>query len=313
MRVCRIAGWGTDVPENIVRFGKNTRYRIADGASQLDMLAAASERALAHAGVAADDIDCVISASAAGPQPIPCTAALVMERVAPHAAAAALDINTTCTSFITALDVASRYIRDGEYERVLIVSGDVGSRFLNPVQKESFELFSDAAAAIVLTATGEGDLEPPGVIASLQRTWPAHAHDTELRGGLSLHPAQAYADGDPADYLFDMNGRRALMSMLGKLPGFFDAFYAKSGMAMGEFAAIIPHQASPALSLAMRRLGVPRDLYIDNVAAYGNMVSASVPYTLIQCLEEGRVARGDTVLLCGTAAGLTANALALRL
>jgi len=173
-------------------------------------------------------------------------------------------------------------------------------------------LFSDAAAAVVLTR-GADDPEGPGVIASLQRTWPEHAHDTELRGGLSRHPAQAYADGDPRDYLFDMNGRRALMGMLAVLPGFFAAFFEKAGLGLDDVDLVVPHQASGALGIAMRRLGMAPGTYVDAVAEYGNMVSASVPYTLARCLDDGRLGRGDTVLLCGTAAGLTANALALRL
>lgn len=313
MRNCRISGWGTYLPETSVTFasrsGTVTRYRIPDDVSQLDMLAAAADRAIRSAGISPDDVDCVIAACAAGVQPIPCTAALVMERVAPGARAAALDVNSTCTSFITAVDIASRYLADGEYERVLIVSGDVGSRFLDPEQRESYELFSDAAAAVVLTRGDAGQ----GVLASLQQTWPEHAHDTELRGGLSRFPAHDYADGDPADYRFDMHGRRALMGMLRVLPGFFDRFFAKAGLGLEDLDLVVPHQASGALGIAMRRIGIPSDAYVDAVAEYGNMVSSSVPYTLARCLEDGRLAPGDTVLLCGTAAGLTANALALRL
>lgn len=313
MRNCRISGWGTYLPETSVTFasrsGTVTRYRIPDDVSQLDMLAAAADGAIRSAGISPDDVDCVIAACAAGVQPIPCTAALVMERVAPGARAAALDVNSTCTSFITAVDIASRYLADGEYERVLIVSGDVGSRFLDPEQRESYELFSDAAAAVVLTRGDAGQ----GVLASLQQTWPEHAHDTELRGGLSRFPAHDYADGDPADYRFDMHGRRALMGMLRVLPGFFDRFFAKAGLGLDDLDLVVPHQASGALGIAMRRIGIPSDAYVDAVAEYGNMVSSSVPYTLARCLEDGRLAPGDTVLLCGTAAGLTANALALRL
>ncbi|OII14586.1 3-oxoacyl-ACP synthase III family protein [Curtobacterium sp. MCBA15_008] len=313
MRNCRISGWGTYLPETAVTFasrsGTVTRYRIPDDVSQLDMLAAAADRAIRSAGISPDDVDCVIAACAAGVQPIPCTAALVMERVAPGARAAALDVNSTCTSFITAVDIASRYLADGEYERVLIVSGDVGSRFLDPEQRESYELFSDAAAAVVLTRGDAGQ----GVLASLQQTWPEHAHDTELRGGLSRFPAHDYADGDPADYRFDMHGRRALMGMLRVLPGFFDRFFAKAGLGLEDLDLVVPHQASGALGIAMRRIGIPSDAYVDAVAEYGNMVSSSVPFTLARCLEDGRLAPGDTVLLCGTAAGLTANALALRL
>ncbi|GMA27785.1 3-oxoacyl-[acyl-carrier-protein] synthase III C-terminal domain-containing protein [Arenivirga flava] len=309
MRRLEIAGYGTSLPGRIVAFGRQTRHRIEDDRGQLDLLAEAAERAIAHAGLRPDDVDCVIAACAAGVQPIPCTAALVMERVAPHATAAAFDVNSTCTSFITALDVASRYLDAGDYERVLVVSGDVGSRFLDPEQRESFELFSDAGAAVVLTR-GDGSR---GVLASLQRTWPQHAHDTELRGGLSLHPAQAYAEGDPRDYLFDMQGRRALMSMLAVLPAFFDRFFERAGLGLDDLDLVVPHQASGALGIAMRRIGIPKALFVDRVAEYGNMVSSSVPYTLIRSLEEGRIGPGGTVLLCGTAAGLTANALALRL
>jgi len=310
VKTLRIAGWGTWLPDRVVRFGTQTRYRIDDDVSQLDMLQTAAERALASAGLAPDDLDCVIAACAAGVQPIPCTAALVMERVAPGARAAAFDVNSTCTSFITALDVASRYLADGDHEHVLVVSGDVGSRFLDPAQRESHELFSDAAAAVVLT---RGDHPGQGVLATLQQTWSAHAHDTELRGGLSRHPSSAYAGGDPADYLFDMDGRRALRGMLTVLPGFFERFWERSGLTIDDVDLVVPHQASGALGIAMRRLGMPVGSFVDAVAEYGNMVSASVPYTLARCLDDGRVAPGDTVVLCGTAAGLTANALALRL
>lgn len=315
VRPCRLTGWGTFLPDRVVTFGGQTRYRIPDDGTQLDMLAAAAEQALGRAGLRADDVDCVIAACAAGVQPIPCTAALVMERIAPHARAAAFDVNSTCTSFITAVDIASRYLSAGDYERVLIVSGDVGSRFLDPGHRESFELFSDAAAAVVLTreALGDDEADTPGVLGSLQQTWPAHAHDTELRGGLSLHPAQSYADGDPSDYLFAMDGRRALLGMLAVLPDFFARFSDRVGIGLDEFDLIVPHQASRALGLAMRRIGISKNAYVDRVEEFGNMVSSSVPFMLATSLDERRIGPGDTIMLCGTAAGLTANALALRL
>lgn len=309
-RSCEIAGWGTVLPERVVRFGDEVRYRIEDGVSHLDMLAGACERALEHAGISADDVDLVLGASAAGIQPIPCTAALVLERLTLTGHAAAFDVNSTCTSFITALDVASRYLEAGDYETILVVSGDVGTRFLNPGQPESFELFSDAAAAVVLRRSDDPD---QGVVGSLQQTWPAYAHDTEIRGGLSRSPAQAYAGSDPADYLFDMNGRRALLGMMRVLPAFFERFHQRIGLSHDDVALWIPHQASAALGPMLDRLGIPADRRVDEVMTYGNMVSASVPFMLARALDAGRVRRGDTVVLCGTAAGLTANVLALRL
>lgn len=309
MRRCEIVGTGSWLPAGTVTFGDHTRYRIAPDESHLDALATASRRALDAAGVAPDEVDLVLGASAAGVQPIPCTAALVLEQLTSGGRAAAFDVNSTCTSFITALDVASRYLALGDAETALIFSGDVGTRFLNPDQPEAFQLFSDAAAAVVVRRTDRD----AGVLASAQRTWPAHAHDTELRGGLSAHPAAAYAGGDPADYLFDMDGRAALLAMARVLPGFFASFFESSGLTTDDCDLVVPHQASPAMAPMLRRLGFAEGQFVDAVAEYGNMVSASVPFTLVRALESGRVGRGDTVLLCGTAAGLTANALALRL
>ena len=307
---CEIVGWGTSLPARTVRFDDETRYRIEDNVSHLDMLTEACERALAHAGVTADQIDLILGASAAGIQPIPCTAALVLERLTLTGHAAAFDVNSTCTSFITALDVASRYLDAGDHDTILVFAGDVGTRFLNPEQRESFELFSDAGAAVVLRRSADPDR---GVIASTQRTWPAYAHDTEIRGGLSGSPAQAYATADPADYLFDMDGRRALLGMMRVLPEFFDAFHRSSGISYDDVALWVPHQASAALGPMLDRLGIPVERRIDQVRDFGNMVSSSVPFMLARALESGRVGAGDTVILCGTAAGLTANILALRL
>lgn len=310
MRACEIAGVGTALPAGVVTFGDQTRYRVERSGELLDLLEAAAREALDDAGLGPEQLDLVICANAAGAQPLPCTAALLMERIAVQGTAAAFDVNSTCTSFITALDVASRYVAAGDASHVLIVAGDVGSRFLDPAQRESYELFSDAGAAVVLRAAPGRDA---GVVASAQRTWPAYAHTTEVRGGLASVPPQEFGSRDPRDYLFDMDGRAALLAMARVLPGFFREFFEASGLPADAFALVVPHQASRALGLVMSRIGIASGAYADEVQRLGNMVSASVPYVLIERMRTGQVGRGDTVLLCGTAAGLTANALALRL
>lgn len=110
-----------------------------------------------------------------------------------------------------------------------------------------------------------------------------------------------------------MNGRRALLGMMRVLPEFFEAFHQGSGISHDDVALWVPHQASAALGPMLDRLGIPADRRIDEVREFGNMVSSSVPFMLVRALENGRVGAGDTVILCGTAAGLTANILALRL
>ena len=178
----KIVGYGTHLPRNTVTFKDQTRYRVVENEeTQLSMAVKAIEKALEQAGLTIKDIDCIVSASAVGVQPIPCTAALIHELVAKGLSIPAMDINTTCTSFISALSLMSHLLEAGEYQRILIVSSEVGSLGLNPNQKESFELFSDGAAALIFEATEE----ERGVISSLQRTWSEGAHDTEIRGGLT--------------------------------------------------------------------------------------------------------------------------------
>lgn len=308
VRNCQITGYGTFLPEQVVTFGEQQRYRVEEGTSQLDMLSAASQRAIEKSGLDVDEIDCFIAAPAVGVQPIPSTAALLHERVAPETNAFSFDVNSTCTSFITALNMASYMVHASSYKNVLIASGDVGSRFLNPKQRESYELFSDAAAAVVLSST---DKKSQGVLASIERTWPQHAHDTEIRGGLTAFPPERYSD-NPEEYLFDMDGITALRGIARVVPSLFSEFYSASGLEVNDFDVVIPHQASPALSLVMKKLAIPEGKYVDRVQSHGNMVSASVPFILNSLLEEGRLKAGDKALLCGTAAGLTVNILALE-
>jgi 3-oxoacyl-[acyl-carrier-protein] synthase-3 len=304
IRNCQISGYGTFLPKNTVTFGGETRYRISEGETQLSMAVAASRKALEVAKLNIEDIDCIVSASAVGIQPIPCTAALIHEQLAIGTEIPALDINTTCTSFMSAVDIMSYLISAGRYRNVLIVSSEVGSMGLNPNQRESYELFSDGAAAIVLSSTTEAS---QGVVASMQRTWSEGAHSTEIRGGLTgMHP-ENYNTANREDFMFDMDGRTVLRIAATRLPKMFDDFKSEQGIGFDDVDIIIPHQASRALDMIMRRMGAPKDSYINWVPRYGNMVSASVPFILCKLLEDRSIQKGSKVLLCGTAAGLTAN------
>lgn len=309
-RHVEIAGYGVCLSNHTVTFGNQTRYRVIENEqTQLDLAEVAIRNALAKANLTMNDIDCLVSASAVGVQPIPYTAALIHERVAKGLSIPAMDINTTCTSFISALSTISYLIEDGEYDRALIVSSEVGSLGLNPKQRESFELFSDGAAAFIFQKTSADK----GVIAALQRTWSEGAHDTEIRGGLTSYQPKEYSDSTKEDYLFDMNGRKILLLSARKIPAMFEEFNSKTDMTLDDIDFIIPHQASRALPVVMEKLGVPESKYLDIVSDYGNMVSVSVPFGLAYSLDRGLVKEGDTIYLLGTAAGMTVNMLALKL
>ena len=309
-RYVEIAGYGVCLPKNTVQFKDQTRYRVVENEeTQLDLAEVAIQRALEKANLKIEDIDCLVSASAVGVQPIPCTAALIHERVAKGLSIPAMDINTTCTSFISALSTMSHLIEAGEYRRVLIVSSEVGSLGLNPKQKESYELFSDGAAAFIFQLSDKDK----GVIASLQRTWSEGAHDTEIRGGLTSYQPKEYSEETKTNFMFDMKGKKILLLSARVIPEMFQEFQEKSGISKDAVDYIIPHQASRALPLVMGKLGVDEDKYLNLVTDYGNMVSVAVPFGLAYALDHGYVKEGDTIFLMGTAAGMTVNMLALKL
>ena len=309
-RHVEIAGYGVCLPKNTVQFKDHTRYRVVENEeTQLDLAEAAIQAALKNANLSMKDIDCLVSASAVGVQPIPCTAALIHERVAKGLSIPAMDINTTCTSFISALSTMSYLIEAGEYRRVLIVSSEVGSLGLNPKQKESYELFGDGAAAFIFQASDKDK----GVIASLQRTWSEGAHDTEIRGGLTSYQPKEYSEETKTNFMFDMKGKKILLLSARVIPEMFQEFQEKSGISKDAVDYIIPHQASRALPLVMDKLGVSKDKYLNIVSEYGNMVSVAVPFGLAYALDHGYVKEGDTIFLMGTAAGMTVNMLALKL
>lgn len=306
MRNIKIIGYGNYLPQNTVEFNGETRYRCNGSETQLDMAVKAARKALEKSGLDIKDIDCIVSSSAVIMQPIPCNAALIHEQIAKGTNIPAMDINTTCTSFITALDTMSYLIEAGRYKNVLIVASDISSEGLNENQKESYTLFSDGASAVVVT---KSDDKEQGVVASMVHTYSEGAHSTEIRGGGTLRTAQKYRVEDKADYTFDMKGRQILSLCAKKLPLFFKEFEEKYGLSVNDADIVIPHQASRALPLIMRTLKIPEGKYVNRVSEFGNMVSVSVPLMLCDLLETGKLKKGDKVLLCGTAAGLTCNAL----
>ena len=308
MRKIQFTGYGVELPRNTVDFDGQTRYRISGEEKQISLAVSACEKALKNANITVNDIDCIVSASAVGIQPIPCMAALIHEKIAKGTSIPALDINTTCTSFMTALDTMSYLLEAGRYKRILIFSCDVASRALNPKQKESFQLFSDGAVAFIIEKTDK----EIGVIDAMQKTWSEGAHSTEIRGGLSnLHP-ENYSEETKEEFMFDMNGKTVLSLSMKKIPEMMKEFLENNDMKISDIDMVVPHQASVAMPIVMEKLGVTEDRFINEVKEFGNMVSASVPLALAHGLENRKIKNGDAILLIGTAAGLTTNLLLIR-
>ena len=308
IRNIKILGIGSEKGHKELEFSGQFRYRLKEGETLLDLAETAARKALNKSNLTINDIDLIVCGMATPLQAIPCNATLIHERLAKGLDIPAMDINTTCTSFISAIDVVSYMIEADRYKNVLLLSGDTASAALNPNQKESFELFSDAATACVLTKS----IDDSKILYSKQVTYSEGAHDTEIRGGCGLMPSFDMTEKNKEDYYFDMKGIKILRLCAKKLPDLINTCFSEAGLNKEDIDMIVPHQASAALKVIMKKLGFKEGTYIDNVHKYGNMVSSSVPFAFCEAIEDGVIKRRDTIVLMGTAAGLTINFMILK-
>lgn len=306
------------LPEGWVaaKSGVMTRYFAEADETASRLGASAARQALARAGLEAADLDLVLSAAGSTEQAIPCTAALIHRELGLAASGVpAFDLDSTCLSFVTALDVAASLLASGRYRRILIVSAEIASVGLNWEERESATIMGDGAAAAIVEAA------PPeagtGLLAARMETYSSGAELTRVLGGGTKH-APARHEGDLASYVaqyarFEMDGRGVFKLSASVLAEFVPRFFAEAGTTLGDVDLVVPHQASlAALYLVQRRLGVPDAKWVLTAPFYGNTIAASIPMALDFAIGEGRLRRGQTALLLGTSAGFSVGAALLR-
>ena len=212
--------------------GVATRRMVTDELAS-DMAAAAAQDALAAGGFTLGDIDLMICASGTPEQPIPCNAALIQRKLGDTSGTPCFDVNSTCMSFIVALDVAGALVSTGRYTRVLVVSADVASCGLNENEPEAYALLGDAAAAAVIGKTPAHE-SSARILGSTFATFGEGAEMTEIRGGGSKQPSYLYSEATRADYLFHMDGTRVFRMAMKVFPPMVDRLLAGCGVAMEE-------------------------------------------------------------------------------
>lgn len=288
--------------------GVQTRYFVqAETASMMGALAA--KEALHHAGLRLSDIDCIVCCSATQEQAMPATATLIAAQLGEEARGIpAFDLNSTCLSFLTALDLLSYPIMQGRYRYVLLISTEIASVGLDWKDKETATLFGDAAAAIVL---GKGNPKDTSrIIASKMETYSEGAHLSGIPGGgTRLHP-RYHLDQDGHPHLFQMDGPGIFKLSLKVLPLLYQQVLTSAKLSTEDIQLVIPHQASAqALKLIRKKLVIPTDKFLITIKDYGNTIAASIPLALHLAITTKKVSRNDTIVLLGSAAGLSIGVL----
>jgi len=302
-RIGKPAGW------LYRRTGVLTRY-YCDAEDQIDLAVSASRQALEAAEVSPGDIDVILFAAAVPYQTIPATAPLIQQRLGlADGACAAFDINSTCLSFLTALDLLASSLASGRYRRGLIVASEVASRAL-PWDDDPLTaaLFGDGAAAAVFSA-GDGAAH---LAAAAMETYPSAFDACRIGSGGTRYDYHK----EPAEYarhsLFEMNGEMLYKLTVKHFPAFLDRLLGAAEWTRGDVDVVVPHQASPgALAHLARRSGFAPSTVVDIARDFGNQVAASLPTALHIARTEGRLGEGRRALLLGTSAGISFGGLAV--
>jgi 3-oxoacyl-[acyl-carrier-protein] synthase-3 len=312
-----VVGWGYAVPDGRVtnadlearvetsdawiveRSGIRERRIAGPGESTATLATAAAAAAIKRAGLAPDDIDLLIVATASPEQPLPHTGAFVGESLGMRCGS--FDLAAACAGFVYELVVGASMIGIG-YEHVLIVGAETLSRITDPDDRGTVVLFGDGAGAAVLTRTA-GDA--PSLIAWDLGCDGSAASILEIPAGGSRQPTTADTVAARGHYM-KMQGREVFRRAVRVVVESATVTLERAGLGVDDVAWFVPHQANVRIiEAAAQRLGIPPERTLVNIERYGNTSSASIPLALFEAVDDGRVRDGDLLLLSGFGAGMT--------
>lgn len=269
------------------RTGIKARHLAAEHEKTSDLAAEAARRALADASVAAEEIDLIIVATATPDMQFPATATIVQNKLG-IAGCPAFDVQAVCAGFMYALATANAYIQSGMAQKVLVIGAEIFSRIVDWNDRSTCVLFGDGAGAAVLGRSSEA-----GIIASK-----LHADGNYLK--LLNVPAQMAGGQVNGTPFVQMDGQGVFKFAVKQLSAVAEEVLAEAGMSADEIDWIVPHQANRRIIEATaKHLGLGMDKVILTVAEHANTSAASIPLALDASIKDGRIQRGQTLLLEG--------------
>jgi 3-oxoacyl-[acyl-carrier-protein] synthase-3 len=283
----------------VERTGIRSRYVAGDGETTASLAVEAARRALAHAGISASDIDLIVLATATPDQTFPSSATKVQASLGiPDCIA--FDVHAVCTGFLYALSVADSMLRSGNAGKALVIGAETFSRILDWQDRATCVLFGDGAGAIVLAAE-EGER---GILA------------TRLHAD-GRHNDLLFVDGGPSTTgtvgKLRMKGREVFRHAVVNLAGVLNEVLQAAGLTAADVDWVVPHQANARiLDATAKKLGLPPEKIVVTVDEHANTSAASVPLAFDTAVRDGRIKRGDIVVLEAMGGGFTWGAAALR-
>lgn len=286
------------------RTGIRERRVAADGELTSDLGTHAARAALDNAGVAPDDVDLIVCATATPDETFPATATRIQAQLG-MTRGAAFDVQAVCSGFVYGLAVADNFLRLGQAETALVIGAETFSRILDWQDRSTCVLFGDGAGAVVMRAAdSDGGAKARGVLS------------THLYSDGRYHDA-LYVDGGPSSTgsagHVRMEGREVFRHAVVRMTEAIDAALEANGLTPGDIDWLVPHQANIRIIEAMaRRLNLPQDRVVVTVDRHANTSAASIPLALSEAVEAQRIKPGDLILMEAMGGGFTWGSALLR-
>ena len=278
----------------VQRTGIRERHIAADGETTSDLGLAAARAALKNADMGAEAIDLIVLATSTPDQTFPATAVTIQDGLG-ITRGAAFDMQAVCSGFVFALATADKFLRSGDFKCALVIGAETFSRILDWTDRGTCVLFGDGAGAVVLEAsTDAGDR---GVLT------------TKLRSD-GRHRAKLYVDGGPSSTgtvgHLRMEGREVFRHAVGMITDVIEDAFAATGYGAADIDWFVPHQANKRIiDGSAHKLGIAPEKLVTTVDRHGNTSAASIPLALSVASEDGRIKKGDLVLLEAMGGGFT--------
>lgn len=320
-----IVGLGIYTPEKIVtntdweklvdtsdewirkRTGIIERRYVTDGQATSDLGVEAAKKALDDAGMVPEDVELIILATCSPDYRAQNSSSLIQAKLGAKNAAT-FDISAACAGLIYSLTVAKSMIQSGMYKNILVIAAETISKFLNPKDRNTAILFGDGAAAVVLKEVPEGY----GILSSFLGTEGITDDTLRINVGGTLNPVTHEAI-DNGDIYLTMKGKEVFKFAVRVLPKATNKALEMIDLNPKDLDLVIPHQANMRIiEAAAKRLELPIDKFFVNLHKYGNTSAASVGLALGEAVEEGKIKKGDLVVLTGFGAGLTYGSIVIR-
>jgi len=288
----------------VQRTGIRQRHIAEPDETTASLGEAAARAAIANAGLVPADIDLIVLATSTPNNTFPATAVEIQERLG-ISHGFAFDIQAVCSGFVYAISTADLYLRGGLAKRILVIGSETFSRLLDWTDRTTCVLFGDGAGAVVLEAgEGTGTVSDRGLLAASLRSDGAHKEKLFVDGGASTTGTIGH---------LRMEGREVFKHAVAMITDVVESVFAKAGITASELDWFVPHQANKRIiDASARKLGIAEEKVVVTVDRHGNTSAASVPLALSVAVADGRIRKGDLVLLEAMGGGFTWGAVLLR-